>query len=151
MKDGLILKGSVLIQRRTKDGKIIDSITVDNLIVNSGKQAIAQGTGLWDFDYIGIGEGESGDSVSASDTELKSEVAREQCDSGSPAYESNYKAIYEHTFTFNSGESYEIAEVGLFDASGSGATMFDRIVVSERSVDAENDLYVKITITVSSS
>lgn len=147
MKEGLKLRGEVLIERRAKDGKVLDREVIKNLIVNSGKQAIAQGTGLTAFSYIGIGTDNTG--ALATDTELGTQVARESCQSGSPAYEADYKATFEKTFTFGSGESYSIVEAGLFDASGSGGTMFDRLTFTAKSVDADTDLYVKITVTVS--
>jgi len=149
MKEGLKFKGSAIIERRTKDGKILDREEVNNLVVNTGKQAIAEGTALTAFNYIGLGTDATG--ALATDTELGTQVKREVCQSGSPAYETDYKTTFEKTFTFGSGESYAIVEAGLFDTSGSGAIMFDRLTFTAKNVDADTDLYVKITITVASA
>jgi len=149
MKEGLFIKGEALIQR-VRDGKIIDSEHIKNLVVNTGKERVAKligGISSTTFDSIGIGTGTT--APSASDTSLETEAKRLACDSGSPAYEADYKVTFEKTFTFGSAESYAITEAGVFDGVGSGATMLDRLTFTAKNVDSDTDLYVKITITVS--
>jgi hypothetical protein len=153
MEDRILFKGDVIIERRRKDGSVIDKEELKNLVVNSGLEHIARWlageTGYGDFPYIAIGLSGSGDAVDATDTELVSEVTRA---SATRNYVANYKCTFEKTFTFGSGEAYDIKEAGLFDgATPSGSTMFDRFVFSTKSVDADTDLYVKITITVASA
>lgn len=153
MKERLKLRGNVIIERRTKDGKVIDREELKNLIVNVGKERVAklltQGVGGTAFGYIAIGESGSGDSVAVGDTALVSEVTRAQADDGGGNYEADYKAIWEKTFTFGSGESYSIKEAGISDsASESGQTLLDRFVFTAKEVDADTDLYVKVTVTV---
>jgi len=153
MKDGFKLRGNVIIETR-RDGKIIDREKLKNLIVNVGKERVAklltQGVGGTAFGYIAIGESSSGDSASASDTALVSEVTRGQADNSGGSYEANYKAVFEKTFIFGSGESYSIKEAGVSDsASASGECLLDRFVFAEKNVDSDTDLYIKITITVS--
>ena len=152
-REGFKLKGDVIIETR-RDGKVIEREELKNLIVNVGKERVAkllaQGVGGTAFGYIAIGESSSGDSASATDTALVSEVTRGQADNSGGDYEADYKAIFEKTFTFDSGESYEIAEAGVSDsASASGECLLDRFVFSAKSVDSDTDLYIKITITVS--
>jgi len=152
MKKGLVLKTNVVIETRTKDGKVIDREEVHNDIVTAGKSRVRDligvgiGTGLTGFNSIAIGTGETGDAVVAGDTALKTEVARELA---SVSADSTDKVLFEKTFTFGTAEAYAITEAGVFDSiTETGSTMLDRFVFSEKNVDVDTDLYVKITITV---
>ena len=155
MKKGLRepfpLSWNVIMETRKKDGTVIDREKVHNDVVNSGKYNVGDylgglASGLAGFTYIAIGESESGDSVVAGDTALKSEATRALA----TINRTGNVVTFEKTFSFGSGESYAIAETGLFDsASESGSVMFNRAVLaSVKNVDDETDLYVKITITV---
>ena len=148
MEDKLTLKGTAIIERRRKDGTVIDREEVKNLVVNTGKERVAKlinGDSSTYFRAIGIGEGTT--APSASDTTLESEATRALA---TASYESGYKAVFEKTFTFGSGVSYAITEAGMFDsATVSGSVMLDRFTFTAKNVDADTDLYVKITITVS--
>jgi len=142
------ITGRILLERRKKDGTVIDSQEIKNTIVNTGKELVANLIGAIGspdaLAYIAIGEGSTG--VQATDTTLETEVERE---SASVSYEASYKAIFEKTFDFGSGESYSITEVGLFDVvTESGSVMLNRATFSAKSVDVDIDLYVKVTITV---
>ncbi len=81
MKDGLKLKGDVVIERRKKDGTVIDREELKNLILTVGKSRVRDligegiGTGLTGFSYIAIGTGTTG--VVVGDTSLETEVVRE--------------------------------------------------------------------------
>jgi ribosomal protein S17 len=147
MNDKLMLRGNAIIERRKKDGTVIDREIIKNLIVNVGKERVAKlinkisATG---FDAIAIGTGTN--SAQASDTTLQTETTRA---SATKSYVANYKAVFEKTFEFGSGEDYDITEAGIFDSAvASGSTMLDRFTFTAKSVDADTDLYVKITITV---
>ena len=151
MKDGIKITGDVVIERRRKDGSVIDREELKNLIVNVGKERVAKliaegvGTGLTGFSYLAIGTGTT--SANATDTSLETEVERE---SATVAYEASYKVTFEKTFDFGTGDSYAITEAGIGDsASSTGDTLLDRFVFSAKNVDIDTDLYVKITITVS--
>lgn len=153
MKDGLKLRGDVIIERRRKNGEVIDREEIKNLIVNVGKERVAKlltlGVGGTGFGYIALGESGSGDSVAVGDTALISEVKRAQADNSGGNYEADYKAIWEKTFTFGSGDSYSIKEACISDsASPSGEALLDRFVFSPKAVDSDTDLYVKVTVTV---
>lgn len=152
MNDHITLKGDVVLERRTKDGKVIDREELKNLVVNVGKERVARlinGTTLTGdgaFGYIAIGEGDTGgpSGPAVGDTALEAEVARE---ASANSYEASYKSVFEHTFQFDTAESYSIVEAGVFDEASTG-TMLDRFTFSAKAVDGDTDLYVKITITV---
>lgn len=149
MKESLKLSGHGYFERRTKDGKKIDSWEVNNLIVTAGKVQVAKllnGVDTVYFDTIAIGEGESGDAVVVGDTALKSEVVRALA---TLTYEATAKAVFEKTFEFASAESYAITEAGIFNSQSAGGDMLDRFVFSAKNVDIDTDLYVKITVTCS--
>jgi len=154
MNDGFKLVGTVVIERRRKDGTVIEREEVKNTVVNSGLERVAKlmnkgAAGvLTPFGYIGIGTGTTG--ALATDTTLETEVTREEADNSGGAYEADYKSIWEKTFTFGSGESYAITEAGILDSAVVlGSTMFDRFTFSAKNVDADTDLYVKVTVTLS--
>lgn len=147
MQDSIKLIGNVILERRTKDGEVIDREELKNLVVNAGKEVIAKlinGVSSQAFTAIGIGEGSTSPVVG--DTALESEVEREVA---TKAYEASYKATFEKTFEFGSGVSYSITEAGVFDSAvASGSLMLDRFTFAVKAVDADTDLYVKVTITV---
>lgn len=128
-----------------QDGKVIDSWTINNTIVNDGLERAIKllgGLSSTPFEYIGIGEGTT--SSTDNDTALETEQARLEADI---SYEADNKTVFEKTFSFASGISFAITEVGLFDSlTASGSTMFDRLVFSAKNVSASITLYVKITI-----
>lgn len=148
MKDRFKIMGIARIRRiRKSDGKILDEEIIKNTVVADGKERVARlinGNSSTYFDYIAIGTGVTGALVT--DTELETEVTNSLA---TLTYEADYKAVLSKTFTFSSGDAYEITEAGVFDDGSSGATMFDRFTFSSKSVDADTDLEVKITITVS--
>ena len=147
MTSKLILKGFGYFERRKKDGTKIDSWECDNLVVTTGKVQVAKllnGIDIVSFDTIAIGEDDSSP-VGVGETELGSEVARALA---SLSYEATAKAIFEHTFTFATAESYAITEAGIFNNQSAGGDMLDRFVFTAKDVDVGTDLYVKITITV---
>jgi len=152
MKDGITLKGDVVLETRRKDGTVIEHEELKNLIVTTGKSRVRDligegiGTGLTGFNSIAIGTGETGDAVVVGDTTLKTEVARALA---SVSASSTDKVIFEKTFTFGTAEEYAITEAGVMDSvTVTGSTMLDRFVFSAKNVDVDTDLYVKITITV---
>ncbi len=144
------LTGSAIIERRRNDGSVIDKIEIKNLVVSSGKERVAKlilddESGLTGYNTIAIGEGTTNAVVG--DTALEIESTRAIA---TKAYEASFKAVYEYTFNFASGESYNITEAGIFDGIGvSASAMFDRFVFSARVVDSDTPLYIEITITVS--
>ena len=147
MRDGIALRGDVVLELRKKDGSVLNREELKNLIVNTGKERVARligdvGSGIGAFTHIAIGEGTTSPAVG--DTALETERERE---SATVTYVPDYKCAFEKTFTFGSGVSYAITEAGLLDQA-SGGTMLDRFTFSAKNADVDTDLYVKITITV---
>lgn len=144
--------GKIYLETRKKDGTIIEKEELLNLIVTTGKDRVRDLignliTGNPGFSHLAIGESGSGDSVAVGDTELTSEVTRVAPTISS---ESGSKVVFEHTFTFGTGESYAIKELGIFDSiTPTGSTMLNRVIFSAKNVDVDTDLFVKVTITVS--
>ena len=152
-KQKLKISGEFVLEKRDKFGNVLQREVVKNTIVNTGLQRAAEllcGDSTTGFDYIAIGSGVSGDAVLVTDTALETEITREQADDSGSRYEADYKAVFEHIFVFYSAEAYTVREVGVFDGAVIlGSVMLDRIVCNDISVDASNDLYVKVTITFS--
>jgi len=150
MQESIKLTGRVEIECR-KDGKVIDRIEKDNLVVTTGINRVRDLiggliTGQPSFSHLAIGESGSGDSVAVGDTELTSEVKRV---APTITSEAGSKIIFEHTFSFDTAENYAIKELGIFDgATPTGSTMFNRVLFSAKNVDTDTELYVKVTITI---
>ena len=147
--DRIMLKGHGYFELRKKDGTVKEAWECDNLIVTTGKVQVAKllnGVDATYFDTIAIGTGETADEVVVGDTALKTEVARSLA---SLSYEATAKAVFEYTFSFISAEAYAITEAGILNSQSAGGDMLDRFVFSAKNVDADTDLYVKITITAS--
>ena len=130
-------------------GKVLDVEKIHNTVVNNGLNLVRDFLGDVSVNapkYIAIGE--SNTAVTNSDTALGNESTRELA---SIDVATDYQVEFSKTFTFGSGVSYAIEEVGLFDsATASGSTMFNRALAgSTKNVDSDTDLAVTITITVS--
>ena len=151
-REGLKLRGTAVIERRRKDGAVIDREVIKNLVLTLGKSRVRDligegigATGITGFGYIAIGTGTASPVIG--NTALETEVERE---SATVASVSTDQVTFEKTFTFASGVSYSITEAGVGDsATETGDTLLDRFTFSIKSVDADTDLYVKVTITVS--
>jgi len=129
-------------------GEIIDRSEIKNLIVNTGLERVAKLLNGVSSTYLrAIAIGTDDTAVTNADTELGTEVARELA---TLTYESDYKAKFSKLFTFGSGESYTIKEVGVFDSAvASGSVMFNRALDAGKSVDSDTDLTVNVTVTCS--
>ena len=128
-------------------GEIKERTVVHNSIVNSGLERIAKlinGVSSTNFLAIAIGTGDT--AVDFTDTALVTEVAR--AEATTLTYEADYKSKFSKLFTFGSGVSYTIKEVGVFDNSSSGGVMLNRALDAGKAVDSDTDLTVTITITV---
>jgi CTP-dependent riboflavin kinase len=154
MKDGANLSINVIVKRiQNSTGKILSIKKGHNLVVNTGKDRVRdfiRGQSVTGFTVIGIGEGASGGTgaPAVGDTALEAEVVRETA--GTITAESGNIAKYVHTFTFASGVSYTITEIGLFDSlTESGSTMLNRYTSGlSEAVDGDTDLEVTIQINV---
>jgi len=147
MNDNVTPKGIMVIKRiDRKTGRVLDSETVENTVVNTGKERVAKllnGESTDVFKYIAIGTDAT--AVQVTDTALIAENTRAL---GTTGYVADYKATVTKTFEFLS--AYSIVEAGLFDSlTVSGSVMFDRFTFTAKEVDTDTDLEVTITITVS--
>jgi len=149
MLDTNILKMSYNIELEVRDeetNELLEKREVHNLITNDGLQRIAEllnNVSSTYFRAIAIGEGSSG--PTNGDSALGSEVARS---SATLTYEASYKAKFVHQFTFASGDSYAITEVGVLDNNTSGGALLNRAVFAAINVDSTKTLTVTITVTV---
>lgn len=141
---------NVVLKRIDKaTGKILDIEKIHNTIVNNGLNLVRDMIGDVAANspkYIAIGESDT--AVTNADTALGNESVREL---SAIDVATNYQVEFSKTFTFGSGVSYAIEEVGLFDsATASGSTMFNRALAgATKNVDSDTDLEVTITISVS--
>ena len=146
MKSNIIISGHGEFEIRRQDGTVVERWEADNTIVNKGKEIVAKllnGVTSTYFRAIAIGTGVT--AVAVGNTTLETESKRALA---TLSYLADYKAILEHTFTFESGETFDITEAGVLDNSTSGGNLLDRFTFSAKTVDVDTTLYVKITITV---
>ncbi len=138
----------IIIERRRKDGNVIDREVLHNLLVGDGLERVAKligGVSTDFYTHIAIGTGTT--SPTTGDSALETEYTRA---AATIAYETSYKIKFEKTFSFASGVSENITEAGLTDdAVVSGSVLLDRFTFSAKAIDGDIDLYIKITITVS--
>jgi len=123
-------------------GAIKEISNIHNAIVDTGLERIARllnGDSTTPFTQIAIGTGAV--AVEVTDTALGAEVAKE---TATASYVADNQAKWSYKFTFGSGESYTITEVGVF----AGTVMLNRALDAGKEVDADTDLTVNVTITV---
>lgn len=143
----LKLKTNIILTTRDRyTGEILQREESHNIVVDTGLNLAVHR--IFDTGYnlpnvIAIGEGTT--TETAGDTALESEVTRETATVTFPA---NNQVQLEHEFTFASGESYDITEVGIVDSlTVSGSTLFNREVQSAKAVNSDISLTVTITVT----
>ncbi len=128
-------------------GKIIKRTEIHNIVVNDGLNLVRNwmaGDSINNPKAIALGTDAT--VPVAGDTGLIAEVERELSTISKPAV---YQVQYAKVFSVGSGVSYSIKEAGLFDSvSVSGSTMFSR-VSANNTLDADTDLSVTITYTIS--
>lgn len=129
-------------------GEILSEETICNTVVNNGLERVAKLiNGVSSTYYRAIAVGTDNTAVTNGDTALGTEVARELA---TLTYESDYKAKFAKTFSFSSGESYNIWEAGIFDSdTQTGSIMLARTVLgAAKAVNVNIQLIVEATITV---
>jgi len=120
MKNALAIRGLILIQLFGSDGKLKDERRVENIITNTGRQAIIdrlQGNTPAVCDYIAIGTGAT--AAAAADTTLQTEVARAQ---GTLSQPDAYTDRCVQTFAAGTGTG-TITEAGRLNAASVGTLM----------------------------
>jgi len=145
-KSGISAKWNfVLRDKYTK--KIISEETIKNLIVNDGLERTARRLGSVVDYFTSIAIGTGTDAATNADVELQTEYTR--ADATTTEYVADYKWRWIKTFTFGSGVSEDITEAGLLDSDVvSGSTLFNRVVTSAKTVTADNELVVTVTVTI---
>ena len=132
-----MIKGLLeLWQLDSKTGKVKKYIKKHNTVLTSGKNYFWQNQAS--INYIGIGTDSTAED--ASQTGLGNEVRRE----GGTHSVSNNVFTIEHTF-IDWDTSTDIAEAG----AAMGSTYFNRVTFSAVTCDADNNIKIKFTITVS--
>lgn len=136
MQDSIAIRGRIrFVLRDERNGRIKLDRTVDNLVVNAGRQAIIdrlQGNTPAVADYIAIGTGTT--AAAAADTTLETEVARAQGTLSQPDAHTD-RCVY--TFPAGTGTG-TITEAGRLNAS-SGGTLMGRALLGTAAVKTAAD------------
>lgn len=145
-KKDLGLKVNVVIKTIDRyTGKVKEVEEIHNILVTSGKSRIANlliGDSSTAFKYLAIGTGT--DAPIAGDLTLGTEQKRSLA---TLSEDPTGTAKWVYLFTFSSGESFNITEIGIFDSlTVSGSTMMNRSTFSAKAVDADTDLSVTVTM-----
>lgn len=145
------LHGKIIIEKRSaKTGKLKQLIEIDNLVCNTGKNAVAARlngetvftTGI--INYMAVGSGTN--IPSASDTTLQTEVAR-------TTVSSNSRTLNVATITFFFGSASgngTLREAGAFlDGTGTANSgfLFDRVNINVTKTTADT-LTITLIVTV---
>ena len=141
------LRGRVKVEHR-RNGKLVNAIEKDNLVVDAGKH-VAAGllgglSGFNPFRYIAVGTGTT--APDASDTELEAEITGgglARAEDSSPSVSGNTLTV---SVTFNVTGSYAVTEAGLFNAA-SGGDMFARVTFAALNVQNGDTLTFTWEIT----
>jgi hypothetical protein len=126
--------------------KVVKRTKVHNIIVNNGLNLVRNWMAGDFVDYPKtIALGTDATVVDATDIELGTEVLRSTATITKPT---NYQVRYYKLFTVDSGESYAVKEVGIFDSIVVfGSTMFSHLNC-DNTLDTDTDLAVTITYTL---
>lgn len=145
MEDKVSVRGDVHIVLRDERGRIKAERRFQNLIVNGGKNLLAQvlGAGGTKPSHLAIGTGTT--AVSATQTALVSEIGTRVAVSHSNPSGSVWRMV--GTFGPGNGTG-AITEAGLFNAS-SGGTMFARQVFAVINKDSNDSLEITWEVTFS--
>ena len=131
-----------------KNGKPVNTLVVNNLVVNGGLSLVtAYLTGsspAVPVSHIAVGDGQT--APTPGDTTLESELLREAADISNP---SSFSVQYQHIWAVGTatGTYYE---AGLFDADTAG-NMFSRVTFPELIVEDIHQLIVTWTISVTAT
>lgn len=140
-KEFISAKGSVFIQIWDKDGKLIDEIQQDNLIVNVGKQGLARLLGAADTDkrVSKIGFGTDGTTAAGSNTSLTNVYSK----AVNGVTYSGTSAVFSYSLELNENNGVSIREFGLFTDDD---TLFSRI--TRNAINKTSDIRLTGTWTI---
>jgi hypothetical protein len=127
-----------------RGGRVVSRETVQNLVLNVGKEAIAKlvaGLHSNPISYIQIGQGDNAPAVT--DTHLYAFYSEGLA---AASYADGYKAVFSHTFQFS--ENATICEAGLADGVVAGSPkMFTRQTFAGRDVIPDDLLQITWRLT----
>jgi hypothetical protein len=151
-KPTVALKHNVLIEH-IRDGKIIDTRSIRNLVVNAGKAQVAgliNGATSGAFTYIAVGTGTT--IPSATDTALQAEIIDSGLARASATCTRITTSVTNDTaqlvVTFNVTGTKAVTESGVFNQS-TGGTMLCRQTFSAINVQSGDSLSITWKIQVS--
>lgn len=141
-KETLALKGSVFLQIWNSKGELLEEITQDNMIVNTGKQSAARLLGSADPDkrVNAIGFGTSGVAVNSSDVDLGAQVFAKALNG---VTYSGTSAIFDYSLELSEANGNTIREFGLYTDD---ATLFARI--TRNAINKTSDIRLTGTWTI---
>ena len=149
LKDKIRLRGKVTVRVfDAKTMKLLQSLTVGNLVVNVGLQETLDllfGLGGTAFGYVAVGS--DGTAPAAADTALGSEIARSIFDDCS---RSGQTVTADTWFGASEGNG-TWRESGLFNAAAAGVMLSRALFDPEITKDATKVVQVEWSITASSS
>ncbi len=142
-QENIIAKGTVFLQVWNANGELIEEITHNNLVVNTGRQALASLLGSADPDkrVNQIGFGSSGTPVSGSDGTLFSQVFSKTVNA---VTYSGTSVIFDYSLELAEANGETIREFGLYTDD---ATLFSRITRNAINKTADIRLTGTWTIT----
>lgn len=144
-KESIKRKVNVFLTVREADtGKVLETRSIHNIVVDTGLERLARlanGVDTIYFQDIAIGTGVTAET--AGDIALETEFTRQLA---TLTYEAGYISKFETTFSFASGVSEAITEIGVFD---SGSVMMNRATFSAINIDSSKTLTATIKLTAS--
>lgn len=145
--DNLKAKGQLSVILTGPDGKVKESRTVDNLVVNAGLAFITSrmaGTASAVMSHMAVGSGTT--AAAGADTALGTELGRTTLTSTTPTAN---QIAYAATFAAGVGTG-AVTEAGILNA-GSGGTLLCRTVFAVVNKAAADTLAITWTITLTAS
>ena len=147
MQNAIKIKGLIILKLFGPDGRLKDERRVQNIITNTGRQAIIdrlQGNSPAVCDYIAIGTNST--AAAAADTTLGAEVARAQ---GTLSQPDAYTDRCVYTFAAGTGTG-TITEAGRLNAASNG-TLMGRQVFTGIVKTASDSLQITYDFTYAAS
>lgn len=141
-KETISAKGTVHLQIWNAKGELIEEVTHNNLIVNSGRRALAQllGSANPDKRVNIIGFGSSGTPVSGTDGALANEVYTKALNA---VTYSGTSVIFDYSLELNEANGETIREFGLYTDD---STLFSRI--TRNAINKTSDIRLTGTWTI---
>jgi hypothetical protein len=144
MEQTLKLKGTYTFEIREKNGSLVDSWEVNNIVTNAGFAQLALLTGdgsATPFTYIAVGTSTTAPAVG--NTTLAAEITTGGLARAGGTTSRTTTTVtndtYQITYTWTASASHTVEEVGVFNAS-SGGTMLSRALTTTKTIIADQTL-----------